>query len=71
MDLTKSNGQIEITLQPHDLQRLSEWIHCICVVTFDLELGQAMEVSVIYSFLLKVLHSQFLNLLTGNLSAVS
>lgn len=25
-------------------QRLSEWIHCICVVTFDLELGQAMEV---------------------------
>lgn len=25
-------------------KRLSEWIHCICVVTFDLELGQAMEV---------------------------
>lgn len=24
--------------------RFSEWIHCICVVTFDLELGQAMEV---------------------------
>lgn len=25
-------------------ERFSEWIHCICVVTFDLELGQAMEV---------------------------
>uniref|UniRef100_A0A182P9Y8 UDENN domain-containing protein n=1 Tax=Anopheles epiroticus TaxID=199890 RepID=A0A182P9Y8_9DIPT len=23
--------------------RFSEWLHCICVVTFDLELGQAME----------------------------
>lgn len=22
------------------------WIHCICVVTFDLELGQALEVNV-------------------------
>ena len=21
-----------------------EWIHCLCIVTFDLELGQAMEV---------------------------
>lgn len=24
--------------------RFSSWIHCICIVTFDLELGQAMEV---------------------------
>ena len=24
--------------------RFSNWIHCCCVVTFDLELGQAMEV---------------------------
>lgn len=24
--------------------RFSQWIYCICVVTFDLELGQAMEV---------------------------
>ncbi|XP_058125039.1 uncharacterized protein LOC131282171 [Anopheles ziemanni] len=23
--------------------RFAEWLHCICVVTFDLELGQAME----------------------------
>lgn len=22
------------------------WIHCICVVTFDLELGQAIEVTI-------------------------
>lgn len=25
--------------------RFKAWVHCICVVTFDLELGQAMEVS--------------------------
>lgn len=24
-------------------ERFSEWLHCICIVTFDLELGQAME----------------------------
>lgn len=23
--------------------RFSQWLHCVCVVTFDLELGQAME----------------------------
>ncbi|XP_055922026.1 protein DENND6A [Eupeodes corollae] len=27
-----------------DWSRFSEWIRCICVVTFDLELGQAIEV---------------------------
>lgn len=25
-------------------QRFADWLHCVCVVTFDLELGQAMEV---------------------------
>lgn len=25
--------------------RFSSWIHCICIVTFDLEVGQAIEVS--------------------------
>jgi len=25
-------------------EMLSDWIHCICIVTFDLEFGQAMEV---------------------------
>ena len=24
--------------------QFSEWLHCVCVVTFDLELGQALEV---------------------------
>lgn len=24
-------------------QRFANWLHCVCVVTFDLELGQAME----------------------------
>lgn len=27
--------------------RFAEWIHAICVVTFDLELGQAMEVIIL------------------------
>ena len=30
------------TVLPWD--RFSNWLHCACVVTFDLELGQAMEV---------------------------
>jgi hypothetical protein len=28
-------------------EALSDWIRCVCVVTFDLEFGQAMEVSVV------------------------
>jgi hypothetical protein len=31
------------SLLPWD--RFSSWIHCICIVTFDLEVGQALEVS--------------------------
>ena len=31
------------TLLPWD--KFSNWLHCACVVTFDLELGQAMEVN--------------------------
>lgn len=27
----------------YNWQRFHEWLHCICVVTFDLEIGQAME----------------------------
>lgn len=33
----------EAFLLPWD--RFSTWLHCICVVGFDLELGQAVEVS--------------------------
>jgi len=25
-------------------ERFNNWVHCICIVTFDLELGQAIEV---------------------------
>lgn len=33
--------------------RFSAWLECVCVVTFDLELGQAIEVkSVLFSHLL-------------------
>ncbi|EDW05509.1 protein DENND6B isoform X1 [Drosophila mojavensis] len=28
---------------PDDWIRLSQWVHCFCVVTFDLNLGQALE----------------------------
>lgn len=38
-DLNKSG---EVNPDPWD--RFSKWIHCICIVTFDLELGQAIEV---------------------------
>ena len=31
------------TILPWD--NFSNWLHCACVVTFDLELGQAMEVT--------------------------
>lgn len=32
----------DTSLLPWD--RLADWIHCICVVTFDLEIGQMIEV---------------------------
>lgn len=25
----------------------NNWVHCICIVTFDLELGQAIEVNIV------------------------
>lgn len=37
------DGEPEQLLLPWD--RFSAWLHCICVVGFDLELGQAVEVS--------------------------
>lgn len=37
------DGESEQLLLPWD--RFSAWLHCICVVGFDLELGQAVEVS--------------------------
>ncbi|XP_077862592.1 protein DENND6A-like [Saccoglossus kowalevskii] len=35
------NDENSPTILPWD--RFSNWLHCVCVVTFDLELGQAME----------------------------
>ena len=34
--------------------RFQNWLHCLCIVTFDLELGQAMEVKLPYEFRLFV-----------------
>ena len=28
--------------------RLSDWLHCVCVVTFDLEIGQMIEVCQVF-----------------------
>ncbi|XP_055387819.1 protein DENND6A [Condylostylus longicornis] len=43
--LLGNNKTFSVQEQQKDLfnNRFSEWIHCMCVVTFDLELGQAME----------------------------
>lgn len=30
--------------------KLSRWVACVCVVTFDLELGQAIEVGMLAYF---------------------
>lgn len=27
-------------------ENFENWLHCICIVTFDLELGQAVEVNI-------------------------
>lgn len=36
---TSENG-----LKINNWERFQNWLYCICVVTFDLELGQALEV---------------------------
>lgn len=33
-------------------ERLSDWIHCFCVVTFDLEIGQMIEVYFLFKLTL-------------------
>lgn len=43
----ESESNHEIPIDTTQWTRLFDWIHCICVVTFDLELGQAMEVNMI------------------------
>lgn len=42
-----SHTKTNLNVPPSKWQRFSEWMHCICVVTFDLELGQAMEVCIL------------------------
>lgn len=45
------------TVLPWD--QFSNWIHCCCVVTFDLELGQAMEV-ILLALILSQMFTLFL-----------
>lgn len=40
-----SNEENNLDVLPWD--RLAEWIHCFCVVTFDLEIGQMIEVQLL------------------------
>ena len=42
------DGATSPTLLPWD--KFQNWIHCVCIVTFDLEIGQAMEVKYPYTF---------------------
>lgn len=47
IDLRKENiNKITGPKLPVQWDTFSDWIHCICIVTFDLELGQAIEVIV-------------------------
>lgn len=39
-----NNGATEEKVAYGKWERFSNWVHCICIVTFDLELGQAIEV---------------------------
>ncbi|KAK3536556.1 hypothetical protein QTP86_013758 [Hemibagrus guttatus] len=43
-----ADGPVDVEPEPEQLllpwDRFSAWLHCICVVGFDLELGQAVEV---------------------------
>lgn len=36
--------EVEEKIAYEKWERFSNWVHCICIVTFDLELGQAIEV---------------------------
>ncbi|XP_046682839.1 protein DENND6B isoform X2 [Homalodisca vitripennis] len=40
----KEKAECKSQNKPTPWERFSNWIHCICIVTFDLELGQAIEV---------------------------
>lgn len=53
------NGDAESVQIPWS--QFSEWLHCICVVTFDLELGQALEVKTNLINLLKVICSDYIS----------
>lgn len=46
LDLFSLEESLNGTLPPWE--RLSDWVHCFCVVTFDLEIGQMIEVLYCY-----------------------
>lgn len=52
-DAISQNGE---SLLPR-WERFSQWIYCICVVTFDIELGQSIEVSAAFVLRRRVSYS--------------
>lgn len=41
-ELDNTNAKEEVMYEKWEC--FNNWVHCICIVTFDLELGQAIEV---------------------------
>lgn len=39
-------GKPDTPAAGYSWESFSHWVSCVCVVTFDLELGQAMEVGI-------------------------
>ena len=56
MSFLEELSSLSPTILPWD--RFSQWIHAICIVTFDLEVGQAMEVKLKICFSFKNLKTQ-------------
>lgn len=53
---SSSLNNTDVTL-PWD--KFNRWVHCICVVTFDLEIGQALEVIYAKTYLFISEHANF------------
>ena len=44
LEAKTSNNDVKV--EEYTWENFENWIHCICIVNFDLELGQALEVLV-------------------------
>lgn len=46
--MTDGINSSEHELKVNNWEGFHNWLYCVCVVTFDLELGQALEVGIYY-----------------------